>query len=280
MQSQRVSAAGGVSLHVNVWPDRDGAPFLLVHGLASNARMWDGVAEHLSALGHPVAAIDQRGHGRSDKPDTGYDFTTVTDDLIAAIEQLGLERPVVAGQSWGGNVVLELGWRRPDLVRGVAAVDGGTIELSQRFPDWEACKVKLSPPRLSGTPLADIEARARQFHADWPESGIQGMLANFEVREDGTVAPWLSFERHLLILRGLWEHHPSQRLPEIEAPVLLVPAGQAGWVADKTAAVEAASALLRKGRTAWMAGDHDLHAQFPAEMAALFHGAVDDGFFT
>ncbi len=62
--------------------DLRGAPFLLVHGLASNARMWDGVGEELARLGHPSVAIDQRGHGRASKPDDGYDFGTLTNDLL------------------------------------------------------------------------------------------------------------------------------------------------------------------------------------------------------
>ncbi len=68
--------AGSPDLHASPGPGP--APFLLVHGLASNARTWDGVAARLAAEGHPVVAIDQRGHGLSDKPDDGYDYATVT----------------------------------------------------------------------------------------------------------------------------------------------------------------------------------------------------------
>src|SRR2546425_1224597 len=121
---RRVVVAPGVALHVEQRRgDRAAAPFVLVHGLASNARLWDGVAEHLHASGHTVIAIDQRGHGRSDAPETGYDLDTAVADLLALIGALELERPVLAGQSWGGTVVLELAWRRPDAVRGVACVD-------------------------------------------------------------------------------------------------------------------------------------------------------------
>src|SRR5438093_12616392 len=120
---RRIVVAPGVALHVE---QRIGhpsaAPFVLVHGLASNARLWDGVAEHLHAADHTVIAIDQRGHGRSDAPDTGYDLDTAVADLLALIGVLGLDRPVLAGQSWGGNVVLELAWRRPAAVRGIACV--------------------------------------------------------------------------------------------------------------------------------------------------------------
>ena len=67
---------GGVHLHAHRW-DGTGRPFVLVHGLASNARLWDGVAARLADAGHRVVAVDLRGHGRSDKPDDGYDIATV-----------------------------------------------------------------------------------------------------------------------------------------------------------------------------------------------------------
>ena len=89
---------GDVTLHAYEW-EGAGRPMLLVHGLASNARMWDGVAEELSARGHRVVAVDLRGHGQSTKPSVGYDFTTITDDLLAVVSSMGGEKPVVAGQS-------------------------------------------------------------------------------------------------------------------------------------------------------------------------------------
>ena len=135
----RIRATGGVELAVRVsrrGPRRPGV--LLVHGLASNARLWDGVAARLAELGHPVAAVDQRGHGHSDKPDTGYDFATLTADLAAVIDAPGLgaapRRRVRAGaatssSSWPSATPTPPG-RSP-------CVDGGTIELAGHFPTWE-----------------------------------------------------------------------------------------------------------------------------------------------
>ncbi|MDQ1426431.1 MAG: lipase, partial [Acidimicrobiaceae bacterium] len=107
MRCEHVRVTDDVTLVVRRH-DGDGRPFLLVHGLASNARLWDGVADHLAAADHAVVTVDQRGHGQSSKPDHGYDFATVVADLVALIDALDLDRPIVAGQSWGGNVVLEL----------------------------------------------------------------------------------------------------------------------------------------------------------------------------
>src|SRR5712692_4230551 len=157
---RRVVVAPGVALHVEQRIGaRGAAPFVLVHGLASNARLWDGVAEHLHAAGHTAIAIDQRGHGRSDAPEAGYDLDTAIADLLALIGALELERPVLVGQSWGGTVVLELAWRRPDAVRGIACVDGGVVDLAQSYPVWEDCLAKLTPPALDHLTLAEVESR-------------------------------------------------------------------------------------------------------------------------
>jgi pimeloyl-ACP methyl ester carboxylesterase len=282
MVERRLEVAAGVALAVRTWDGggRGQAPFLLVHGLASNARLWDGVAEELARAGHPVAAPDQRGHGRSDKPDDGYDFATVAADLAAVIEGLGLDRPVVAGQSWGGNVVLELAARRPELVRGVVAVDGGTMELATRFALWDDCLAALTPPRLAGTPRADMESMVRAMHPDWPEAGIQGALACFEVRPDGTVAPWLTLDRHLRILRAMWEQHLTALYPQVAVPVLLLPCHDGSpWTEAKRADVARAEKALPVVRVEWFEADHDVHAQRPAEVAAAMLGALDEGFF-
>lgn len=294
MQTRRVPVAPGVDLAVDLFeptgpeaaidgtaPDGTGVPVLLVHGLASNARLWDGVAHALVARGHAVAAVDLRGHGRSAKPDGPYDMGVVADDVAAVIEALGFARPVVAGQSWGGNVVLELAARRPELVRGIACVDGGWLEPSRRFATWEACREQLAPPRFAGMRADHMEAHVRTRHPDWPDTGIAGVLANFEVRPDGTIAPWLTFDRHIAVLRGLWDHHPSAIFPGLRVPVLLVPAedGRGDRLWHTRDAVAAAEAAIPRVRTRWFTGDHDIHAQFPDELADVMSELTRDGFF-
>jgi pimeloyl-ACP methyl ester carboxylesterase len=277
MRCERVPVTDGVTLAVRRH-DGDGRPFLLVHGLASNARLWDGVAEHLAAAGHAVVAVDQRGHGHSSKPDHGYDFATVVADLVALHAALDLERPIVAGQSWGGNVVLELAATRPELAHAVALIDGGWIHLGDRFAEWAECEAVMRPPPLTGTKYTRIEAAIRAAHPDWPESGIAGTLANFEVLEDGTVRPWLSLDNHLRILRALWEHQPRKRYASVPTPTLLIPAGDRADDAAmaKRANVAEALAALPDARVRWYEppADHDLHAQHPDAIARDLLGLV------
>ena len=217
-------------------------------------------------------AVDQRGHGRSSKPDAGYDFATLTCDLVGLLDALGVERAIAVGQSWGGNVVLELGRRHPSRVAAVACVDGGTIELARTLPEWEDAATALAPPDLEGTPRVDLEAHMRRTHPDWSDTAIAGALANFEERDDGTVAPWLTRARHMMILRELWQHRPSSFYAELDVPVLVIAAG------ERTPLTEASAAIPRV-RALRIPADHDIHAQKPDVVAGVFLDAIADGFF-
>ena len=280
-----VSLDGGIRLHVLVWPSdgdatTDATPFLLVHGLASNAWLWAGVAGCLAAAGHRAVAVDLRGHGRSAKPETGYDSATAAADLAALIGALGLHRPVVAGQSWGGNVVIELAATRPELISGAICVDGGWIEPSTRFATWEECALQLAPPALAGTPAPDIEATLRTIHPGWSDEAVAATMANFEIHDDLTVSPWLTRSRHLAIVRDLWERHPRERYPDVGVPVLLVPVDTgAPWMDQIRVAVAAAEAGLARSTTHWFTGDHDIHAERPDDVAAVLLDACRGGCF-
>lgn len=269
----RVVVDDGTSLAVDTWTGGDGVPFLLSHGLASNRRTWERAAARLHELGHPVATVDLRGHGASDKPDQGYDFTTLGADLVRVLDVVGFASAVLAGQSTGGNIVVDVGARHPDRVAGVAGVDGGALEPSRRWPDWDACRAALAPPALAGSSADAVEAMLRRGHPSWSDWAIEATMASFDRRPDGTVRPWLSVDRHVRILRSLWEHRPSTLIPTLEMPVLLVMADTGdAWSEHKRSLVAEVTAASARVRVEWFApGDHDLHVQCPMELAELLH---------
>jgi pimeloyl-ACP methyl ester carboxylesterase len=232
--------------------------FVLVHGLASNAHLWDGVGEALAARGFGSIAVDLRGHGRSPKPDDGYDFDSVVGDLVPLLDG----RPVLVGQSYGGNVVVALASRHPRLVSSIVCVDGGAIDLRQRFDTVEEALVAMKPPYelFEGITLEEEETFLRRMHPDWPETGIAGVLAGYEL-VDGLVRSRLTWARHAQIVEAMWNEPPD--FARVDVPVLFITATE-----RMRTGVDAAVAQLRDGRAVFVEGaDHDVHAQHPELVA-------------
>ena len=76
-QNRTIDTLNGVRLRTVTWGKPEThkqTPIVLVHGLASNAMLWEGAALAFCALGHLVTAVDLRGHGLSEKPESGYDM--------------------------------------------------------------------------------------------------------------------------------------------------------------------------------------------------------------
>ena len=279
-ETVRLRVAEGVELAADVWAG-DGRPFLLLHGLASNRRLWTGVAQRLASAGHAVATLDLRGHGESDRPDDGYDFATMAADVVAAARTLAYDRPVVAGQSYGGNLVLEVADRHAGVTRGIAAVDGGILDLGRRFETWEECEATLSPPviRLSIGELRDM------FSADaseWPPGSVDAVMACFEDSDAGVARSRLRRENHLAILRSMWEHSPTELLSAAPVPVLMLPCdtGDPAWTAHKREVLAAATRDDANLRVQWFKAHHDVHLQRPDEVAEALLSAERDGFFS
>lgn len=265
-----VPVASGVALRVRHWPGPAAPAFLLVHGLSSNARLWDGVAGRLAAEGHPVYAVDLRSHGESDAPSDGYDTATAAADLAAVAAELDLAGSVVAGQSWGGNVVVRLAAEHPALVAGLALVDGGWIDLTADFDSWEACATALRPPELNGATAEGMRGWLRHNHPDWSDAAVEATVANLRIEPDGTVTRRLSIPRHMSIVRSMWDDPPSHWFPAVAAPALLLPAipkdrQRAQRARARVAAAQAA--LPRATVREYVGADHDLHAQHPDRLA-------------
>lgn len=267
-----VRVADGVRLHVRRWPGLSAnPPFLLVHGLSSNARLWDGVAVRLAKAGYPVYAVDLRSHGESERPAVGYDTATAAADLAALGRALHMSPAISAGQSWGGNVVVSLAAVAPDQVAALALVDGGWSDLASQFDSWEECERALRPPQVDGLRETDLFAFIRRSHPDWEEWAIRATAANFRVDNHGRLSRRLPIPEHMQIVRSMWDDPPSRYHPRIHVPVLLVPAvpEEHQAAARTTRLVEKAAAALPDATIREYPGaDHDVHAQQPAKLAA------------
>ncbi|MCH7576565.1 MAG: alpha/beta hydrolase [Chloroflexi bacterium] len=275
----------GLRFHYRDWGG-SGQPLVLLHGLASNSLIWKLVAP-LLARRFRVLALDQRGHGPSDKPDDGYDFQSITGDLQAFIEALSLERPALVGHSWGANVALQFAAERPDDVSWLALVDGGFLEISA-FPGmtWERTLEMMSPPPLAGLKLKTFLQGARNWPglgSVWNDDVQEIVLANFRIDEDETIHPHLSRENHLKILRSLWEQKPSALWPHLRCPALLIPAASdhqdsrtTSWMDHKRKAIALAEEHAPTVRVVWLEDTiHDVPLQRPRELMEAIDGFLE-----
>lgn len=120
-----------------------GPGLLLLHGLMGRATTWEATAGWLTPH-FRVIALDQRGHGWSDKPDDAYTRHDYVEDAAAAIRQLDLAPCIVIGHSMGALNAWVLAARHPELVKGLVLVDmsaetqgrGAAARFRQWFETW------------------------------------------------------------------------------------------------------------------------------------------------
>jgi pimeloyl-ACP methyl ester carboxylesterase len=96
--------ADGVRLHIDD-SGGSGRPVVLIHGWPLSAQAWEPQVSVLRAAGFRVVAYDRRGFGRSDKPESGYSYDSLADDLQHVMEQCGLQDVTLVGFSMGGGEV-------------------------------------------------------------------------------------------------------------------------------------------------------------------------------
>jgi pimeloyl-ACP methyl ester carboxylesterase len=263
-----------------------GQAVVLLHGLASNARIWDGVASRLAGAGLRVVALDQRGHGDAEQPPTGYDFASVGRDLAAALAALGIERPLLAGHSWGANVALQFAADRPGAVAGLALVDGALLGVAEwAGPTRSEARRRLAPPRFA-VPLADWLARAGRFDAGGPgQPWVRDFLrAGVDVDDQGVARARFQFDNHMQVVDALYDQRPEALYPLVGCPVLLCvaadPADGAAHAEAKRGAAVRALDLFPSATVTWFEDTmHDIPLQRPAALAAelaRFAGSVKE----
>lgn len=110
-----------------------GSPLLLVHGWPASSYYWQSVIP-LLARQHRVLAVDLKGFGRSDKPDTGYRITDLADDLAHFLTSIQIDSADVCGHSMGGMIAYALTLDHPERVRRLIAVSAPVHGPSSVFP--------------------------------------------------------------------------------------------------------------------------------------------------
>lgn len=111
----------GIALQVAAQGDPAGVPVLLLHGYADSWRSFAGVLPHLPEC-FRVVAPTLRGHGDSDRPESGYRVRDFAADVAALMEVLALPPTVIVGHSMGSAVAQRLAVDHPRCTRGLVLV--------------------------------------------------------------------------------------------------------------------------------------------------------------
>lgn len=129
---------------------------VLVPGFGMTHEAWDRQVRVLTAAGHRVVAVDQRGHGRSDKPLEGYDVERLSVDLVAVLDALDIDRCSLVGWSFGGQVSFRTAAAAPRRVDRLVLVGSNAVRASRSdaFPFG-------APPEPTIEAMIDLEVRNR-----------------------------------------------------------------------------------------------------------------------
>jgi pimeloyl-ACP methyl ester carboxylesterase len=120
-----------------------GTPLVLIGGLGADTTLHKGIIEGL-AQRHQVLAFDNRGAGRSDKPDADYTITMMAHDTVGLMNALSIHRAHVLGISMGGRIALEIALSHPHRVDKLILVSTSAAGRG---------KVSMSIPMRLLTPL-------------------------------------------------------------------------------------------------------------------------------
>jgi non-heme chloroperoxidase len=191
-QVRFVDVADRVRLEVLDWGG-SGRPLLLLAGSGHSAHLFDDVAPKLAEAAH-VYGITRRGYGASSQPATGYDDQRLADDVLAVIDALKLQAPVVAGHSMGGGEITTLGRQHSERLGGLIYLDalGDPRDFMGADPAWRALLQQL--PRPSAPSCPDDPGSFAAMRAAWhcrehswvPEAELRSILT---ANPDGSVGP-------------------------------------------------------------------------------------------
>ena len=166
-------SADGLTLHFREYDSAtERPPVICLHGLTRNARDFEALAPHIAEQGWRVLVPSMRGRGDSEYSDdpASYQLPTYVGDLVALLEQEGIERFVSIGTSMGGLMTMLLGMAQPQRIAGALLNDVGPVIETTGL---DAIKSYVGQGRSFPTWMHAARALQETHGASFPRFGIE-----------------------------------------------------------------------------------------------------------
>lgn len=228
----------GVRLEVLDW-DGSGEPLVLLAGGGDTAHVFDDFAPKLTASFH-VYGITRRGFGESGFSREGYGADRLGDDVLAVLDELKLEKPVLVGHSLGGEELSSVATRHPNRVAALVyleagypyAFDNGKGPTWKEFLDARTLMPQAPPPSTSDPALASFAAFQQTYaHAmgfTYPEGELRQQFATTPA---GGVGEEREFPGQAVMLQGMKKY---ANIPVPALVIFAIPHAPAKWVSEST----------------------------------------------
>ncbi len=253
----------------------DGPDVLMVHATGFCAGVWTAAAHHLSGV--RLAALDVRGHGRSSVPSTGMHWNGTADDVLTAVDELGLERPFGVGHSMGGASLLLAEQARPGTFAGMWLFEPivfPPMPTEGRPPNPLALGARRRRDRFDSAEDAFANFAAKPPLSELHPAALAAYVEHgFETLQDGSVRIRCEPEIEAQTYEMGTRHDAFAHLGEVRCPVTVL-RGREDHPGPATVAPVLADAL-----PAGVLEDHPELGHFgpleaPAAMAASIRSAV------
>ena len=246
-------AGDGTRIHYEVTGLTKRAPVLLVQGLGGEKNSWN-LQRAALALRHRTIAFDNRGAGRSDKPDGKYNLEEMADDAIAVLDAAGIENAHVVGLSMGGAISQIIALKHPNRVRSLTLVATACRNHAWReelLQSW-ATTAETEGMTAVGKEAARWMIGPRSFRRVLPALGWMGPLQLFN--------PPNAFVSQVKAILSTDDGALNTELANISCPTMVV-VGNQDVLTPRGDAEEIASLIPTAELVVISGGAHGLHIE-------------------
>jgi pimeloyl-ACP methyl ester carboxylesterase len=257
--TDRYLHANGIRLHY-VEHGRSGPTLILLHGLTANAHSFDGLVAAGLAERMRVLAFDLRGRGESDQPDS-YSLADHAQDIVGALDALGLRRVIMGGHSFGGLLTFHLAANHPDRVIGCVVIDAPAQIRPEVFEQIKPSLDRLDATLPSFGDYLQFVKRMPYFNGWWDPAIEAFYRADVRENADGTVQPRSRAAHIRAVIDGFKDldwldavRRIRQSVLFLRAPGAYGPPGSPAVVSPEQARVTLEN--LQNGRLVEIPGNH------------------------